>query len=85
MHRFQIVIRRYQITMHCYQIIDPEINAKCDIVYATTPRSAINVHVRKAGWNNYKDFRAGASLHSGVRSFEAKEILPQQAPMLMAA
>lgn len=69
-----------------YQIIDPEINyAKCDIVEATDPVSAVDIHVRKAGWNDYEDFMEGASRHSGSRWFYAMEILPQQAPMLNAA
>lgn len=69
-----------------YQIIDPEINyAKCDIINATDPDSAIDAHVRKMGWKNYGDFRRGASLHSGVRSFKAEVILMPQVPMLKAA
>lgn len=71
--------------MRRYQIIDPEINAKCDIIWATNPYSAIDAHVRKMGWKNYGDFRRGASLHSGVRSFKAEVILIPQALELNAA
>lgn len=71
--------------MACYQIIDPEINAKCDIVEAADPDAAVDIHVRKAGWDDYADFLEGASRHNGVRWFYAIEILPQEVPTLKAA
>lgn len=80
MHRYRIA------TVARYQIIDPEINyAKCDVIDALGPNSAIDIHVRKMGWKNYRDFRKGASLHSGVRSFKAEAILMPQVLELRAA
>lgn len=71
--------------MTCYQIIDIDINAKCDIVYATDPDSAVDAHVRKMGWDDYADFLEAASHHSGVRSFKAEALLMQQVLELRAA
>lgn len=77
---------RYRIvSIARYQIVDIDIKAKCDIIDALGPNSAIDAHVRKMGWKNYADFRKGASRHSGVRSFRAEAILIPQVLMLKAA
>ena len=77
---------RYRIvSIARYQIVDIDIQAKCDIIDALGPHSAIDAHVRKAGWDDYADFRKGASHHSGVRGFMAEAIPMPQVPMLKAA
>ena len=81
MARYRIVsIARYQIID-----IDIQTKCKCDIIDALGPHSAIDAHVRTMGWNNYADFKNGASHHSGVRGFRAEAILMPQVPMLNAA
>lgn len=77
---------RYRIvSVARYQIVDIDIQARCDIIDALGPHSAIDAHVRKAGWDDYADFRKAASHHSGIRSFSAEPILMSQFPMIKAA